>query len=70
MVKTKEEAEMIEDAKNFGADFAWMLAHAIDKMAPQKKKRWFGTYKVFELPFEQVRRIYFENLKKEGGDLL
>lgn len=70
MVKTKEEAEAIEEAKRFGVGFAWMLAREIDKMAPPKRMRLFGTCNVFELPFEQVRKIYFENLKKEGGDLI
>lgn len=70
MVKTKEEAETISEAKRFGVNFAWMLAHAIDEMTPAKRMRLFGTRNVFELPFEQVRRIYFENLKKEGGDLI
>lgn len=70
MVKTKEEAEAIREAKRFGTGFAWMLARDIDKMAPPEKLRLFGTYDVFELPFDLVRRIYFENLKKEGGDLI
>lgn len=70
MVKTKEEAEMIEEAKHFGVEYAWMLAREVDKITPLGKRRLFGTCNVFELPFEQVRKIYFENLKKEGGDLI
>lgn len=70
MVKTKEEAEAIREAKRFGVGFAWMLARDIDKMAPPEKLRLFGTCNVFELPFDFVRKIYFENLKKEGGDLI
>lgn len=70
MVKTKEEAEAIREAKRFGTGFAWMLARDIDKMSPPEKRRLFGTFEVFELPFEQVRKIYFEDLKKEGGDLI
>ena len=65
MIDTKEKVVNNQGNIHFGIEFAWWVAQKVDKMTMAKKMRLFGTYDVFDLPFDQVRKILLKDFSEE-----